>query len=265
MPMKNPPHPGRSILRDCMEPLGMSLEETAQQLGVSVKVLSSVINGESSITYSLAVSLDKLFGGGASTWYQLQSQYDEAQAVNLGVVPEEFEPLAIRQQTAICHLDHGRVVYETYDTEVISLRVLSTDETKLSGNLSHHRVEFRFVGEGPGVVRIRMIYQPSADATPTLVADVLFTAYLEWNAEADEYHGHIDASQWNRAWDELFAAKDMMNDLYASLGEQRSAPAPDAENLAELDRELYAGVLKEAEGLLHKGTDFVPASALAGV
>ena len=35
MPMKNPPHPGRSILRDCMEPLGMTLEDTARQLEIS--------------------------------------------------------------------------------------------------------------------------------------------------------------------------------------------------------------------------------------
>ena len=265
MPMQNPPHPGRSILRDCVEPLGMSLEETAKQLGVSEMSLSSVINGESSITFQLAVGLDKLFGGGASTWYQLQSQYDEAQAANREAVPEESESPTIHRQTAIRHLDHGRVVYETYDDEVIALRVLSTDEPKLAGKSSHDRVEFRFVGEGPGAVRIRMVYQPSADASPDLIADVLFTAYLEWNAEADQYFGHIDASEWNRASEELYAAKEKMNDLYALLGEQHFGPAPDADNLLEHEPEPYGDVLKGAERLLHKGTASVRASELAGV
>ena len=54
MPMKYPPHPGRSILRDCMEPLGMDVVETAQKLGVGPEELSSVIRGESAITFALA-------------------------------------------------------------------------------------------------------------------------------------------------------------------------------------------------------------------
>ena len=79
MPMKYPPHPGRSILKDCMEPLGMGLEETARKLDISPDELSKLIRGESSITFALAISLDKLFGCGASTWYQLQANYDQAQ------------------------------------------------------------------------------------------------------------------------------------------------------------------------------------------
>ena len=82
MPMKYPPHPGRSIQRDCMEPLGMGLEETAKKLDISTEELSKLIRGESSITFSLAIRLDKLFGCGASTWYELQANYDKAQERN---------------------------------------------------------------------------------------------------------------------------------------------------------------------------------------
>ena len=77
MPMKYPAHPGRIIQSD-MKALGMSVAETAQKLGVSTEHLRSVINGQAGISFRLAVGLDKLFGGGASTWYQLQAQYDEA-------------------------------------------------------------------------------------------------------------------------------------------------------------------------------------------
>ena len=259
MPMKYPPHPGRSILRDCMEPLGMSLSETAKKLGVSPEVLSSVINGESAITFALAIRLDNLFGGGASTWYQLQAQYDEAQERNKNEFSKEPESFEIHRQTAIRHLEHGRVVYETYDAEVIAIRVVSSDEPKLSGSSSPQRMEFRFVGEGPGAIQIQIIYQPSADATPLLVADVLLTAYLEWNAEADEYVGHIDSAEWNRELEKLNAGKEIMNDLYAGLRQPASVPGFKA------DSERQDRVLREAEALLNKSTVPIGVEALAGV
>ena len=37
MPMKSPPHPGLSVRHDCLEPLGLSVMEAAQRLGVSRK------------------------------------------------------------------------------------------------------------------------------------------------------------------------------------------------------------------------------------
>ena len=80
MPMKNPPHPGLSIRHDCLEPLGMSVTEAARKLGVSRKQLSGIVNCRSGISPEMAIRLDKAFGGGASTWYQMQAAYDLAQA-----------------------------------------------------------------------------------------------------------------------------------------------------------------------------------------
>ena len=45
MPMKNPPHPGRSIKDACLEPLELSVTEGAKVLGVTRNTLSRVING----------------------------------------------------------------------------------------------------------------------------------------------------------------------------------------------------------------------------
>ena len=81
MPMKNPPHPGLSIRHDCLEPLGLSVTDAAAHLGVSRKQLSDVLNGRSGISAEMAIRLDKAFGGGASTWYQLQAAYDLAQVL----------------------------------------------------------------------------------------------------------------------------------------------------------------------------------------
>ena len=81
MPMKNPPHPGLSVRYDCLEPLGLSVTEAAQKLGVSRKQLSELVNCRSGISPEMAIRLDKAFGGGAETWYRLQSSYDLAQAM----------------------------------------------------------------------------------------------------------------------------------------------------------------------------------------
>ena len=81
MPMKNPPHPGLSVRHDCLEPLGLSVTEAAQKLGVSRKQLSELVNCRSGISPEMAIRLDKAFGGGAETWYRLQSAYDLAQAM----------------------------------------------------------------------------------------------------------------------------------------------------------------------------------------
>ncbi len=80
MPMNNPPHPGLSIRHDCLEPLGLSITDAAEHLGVSRKHLSDVVNGRSGISPEMAIRLDKAFGGGSSAWYRLQASYDLAQA-----------------------------------------------------------------------------------------------------------------------------------------------------------------------------------------
>ena len=81
MPMHNPPHPGLAIRHDCLEPRGLSLTAAAEKLGVSRKQLSSIVNGHAGISPAMAIRLDRVFGGGAATWYQLQAAYDLAQAV----------------------------------------------------------------------------------------------------------------------------------------------------------------------------------------
>jgi addiction module HigA family antidote len=81
MPMKTPPHPGLSVRHDCLEPLGLSVTDTARRLGVSRKQLSDVLNGHSGISPEMAIRLDKAFGGGADTWFRLQAAYDLAQAM----------------------------------------------------------------------------------------------------------------------------------------------------------------------------------------
>jgi addiction module HigA family antidote len=81
MTMKTPPHPGLSVRHDCIEPLGLSIAEAAKRLGVSRKQLSDLVNGHAGISPTMAIRLDKAFGGGADTWYRMQAAYDLARAL----------------------------------------------------------------------------------------------------------------------------------------------------------------------------------------
>ncbi len=80
MPMKNPPHPGRTILHDCLEPLGLTVTAGARVLGVSRPTLSNVINGKAGISPEMAIRLEKAFGSTADAWLRMQAAHDLAQA-----------------------------------------------------------------------------------------------------------------------------------------------------------------------------------------
>ena len=80
MPMKNPPHPGRSIKDACLDALGLNVTEGAKALGVARHTLSRVINGQAGIFPEMAIRLEKAFGSSADTWLRMQSAYDLAQA-----------------------------------------------------------------------------------------------------------------------------------------------------------------------------------------
>ena len=76
MPMKNPPHPGGLVLRQCIEPLGLSITAAAEALGVTRTTLSELVNGKRGISPEMAVRLSKVFGGSAESWLVQQAQYD---------------------------------------------------------------------------------------------------------------------------------------------------------------------------------------------
>ncbi len=78
MPMKNPPHPGRIVRQDCVEPLGLTITEAAKALGVTRQALNNLVNGKGGISPEMAVRISKAFGGGPEMWLRLQANYDLA-------------------------------------------------------------------------------------------------------------------------------------------------------------------------------------------
>ena len=80
MAMKNPPHPGRSIRENCLEPLGLSVTQAAEVLGVARHTLSRVLNGHAAISPDMAIRLEKAGWSNADFWLRRQTSYDLAQA-----------------------------------------------------------------------------------------------------------------------------------------------------------------------------------------
>ena len=95
--MKNPPHSGGVIRRLCIEPLGLTVQEAADGLGVSRKQLSDLLNGHASISLEMAYRLSLVFGGSPESWMRQQLNYDLARG-DLDILPrieEEVEKLRV--------------------------------------------------------------------------------------------------------------------------------------------------------------------------
>jgi addiction module HigA family antidote len=76
MRMHNPPHPGEIIRELCIEPLDLTVTETAEALGVARKTLSTLLNGRAGISPEMALRLSKVFGRTPEGWLRLQLQFD---------------------------------------------------------------------------------------------------------------------------------------------------------------------------------------------
>lgn len=76
MLMHNPPHPGEIIRELCLEPLGISVTQAAEALGVSRKTLSAILNGRAGISPEMAVRLSIAFDTSAESWLTQQTQFD---------------------------------------------------------------------------------------------------------------------------------------------------------------------------------------------
>jgi antitoxin HigA-1 len=79
MRMKKPPHPGRVVRQECIEPLGLTVTEAAKRLGVTRQALNNLVNGKGGISAQMAVRLSKAFGSSPEVWLGIQMEYDLAQ------------------------------------------------------------------------------------------------------------------------------------------------------------------------------------------
>ncbi len=82
-PQKRAPvHPGRILLKHYIEPLDLKIVDLADNLGVSRKAVSAIVNEHKAITSDMALRLSKAFGTTPELWLNLQRNYDLWQARN---------------------------------------------------------------------------------------------------------------------------------------------------------------------------------------
>src|SRR5207245_575828 len=100
MRMHNPPHPGEIIKALCLEPLGVTVTQAAEALGVSRKTLSAILNGPGGISPRMPVGLSIPFATSAGGWLNQQPQYDLGQAGRRG---NQLRSLNSRYNETLCY------------------------------------------------------------------------------------------------------------------------------------------------------------------
>jgi len=73
---RQPTHPGEILLKEFLEPLGMSQVELADALGIPVQRINTLINGKRGITAETALLLAKRLKTTPQFWMNLQNARD---------------------------------------------------------------------------------------------------------------------------------------------------------------------------------------------
>jgi addiction module HigA family antidote len=77
LPKKRPPtHPGKMLLKEFLEPLGITQVEFSKHLGWSWSRLNEIVNGRRGISVSSALALGEALGTGPEFWLNLQRNWD---------------------------------------------------------------------------------------------------------------------------------------------------------------------------------------------
>lgn len=69
-------HPGETLKMELVEGRKLSLENIAELLDTPISNISTILNGEASITPAIALKLETVFGGSADFFLRLQNTYD---------------------------------------------------------------------------------------------------------------------------------------------------------------------------------------------
>jgi addiction module HigA family antidote len=71
-----PVHPGEVLLKDFIEPMGLTRYKVAKGTGVAQRRIDEICSGQRAITADTALRLGRFFGMDAQVWMNLQAQYD---------------------------------------------------------------------------------------------------------------------------------------------------------------------------------------------
>lgn len=80
---RTPTHPGEILLKDFLEPMGMTANDLADELNIDEEYMSGLINQTERIEGVVALKLGKYFNMSSEFWLNLQRKYDVAKAPRL--------------------------------------------------------------------------------------------------------------------------------------------------------------------------------------
>jgi addiction module HigA family antidote len=69
-------HPGAILREDILKEMNLTITKAAQDLKVSRKQISEIVNETAAISAEMALHLEKGFGVEASFWLDMQAKYD---------------------------------------------------------------------------------------------------------------------------------------------------------------------------------------------
>jgi len=90
---RKPTHPGIIVKEDYLAPLSISIKDMAENLGVSRKTLSKILNERGSVTPDMALRLSRAFNTSPDLWLNLQKNYDLWNAEKESKSWKRVEPL----------------------------------------------------------------------------------------------------------------------------------------------------------------------------
>lgn len=77
LPTNRPPtHPGEMLLKEFLEPLGVSQVEAAQRMRIPFQRLNAIVNGRRGVSADTALLFEALTGWEAPIWLSLQANWD---------------------------------------------------------------------------------------------------------------------------------------------------------------------------------------------
>jgi len=91
---RRPTHPGKMLLEEFLDPMGLTQRELANAIHVPYQRVNEIINDRRSVTPSTALRLGRFFNMSAGFWMNLQLHWDMylAQQEKMSVL-KTIEPL----------------------------------------------------------------------------------------------------------------------------------------------------------------------------
>ena len=71
-----PTHPGEMLLKEFLEPLGVSQVEAADRMKIPFQRLNAIVKGRRAVSADTALLLEALTGWDAQIWLTLQAKWD---------------------------------------------------------------------------------------------------------------------------------------------------------------------------------------------